>query len=66
MKNLQSKLAGYKTYIVGVITAVLGVINIIHVGHFSYVNISAFVAAGGLSALRAGVSKVEKALKAKK
>ncbi len=65
-KNLQSKLAGYKSYLVGLVTAVLGLVNAIKVGHLDFQNVAAFIAAGGLTALRAGVSKVEKAFKAKK
>lgn len=66
MKNLLNKISGYKTYIVGVITAVLALINAIHVGHLDYQNIAGFIAAGGLTALRAGVKKVELAINAKK
>jgi hypothetical protein len=65
-KKLQTKLAGYKTYAVGLITAILGVINAVHLHKFDFQNISAFIAAGGITALRASVSKVESALKAKK
>ena len=65
-KNLQTKLAGWKTYIVGIVTAVVGLVNAVKIGHLDFQNIVAFVSAGGLVALRAGVAKVEKAVKAKK
>ena len=65
-KNLQSKLAGWKTYLVGLVTAILGTINAVKIGHLDFQNVAAFIAAGGLTALRAGVAKVEQAFKAKK
>ena len=65
-KNLQTKLVGYKTYAVGVVSAVLGLVNAIKIKHLDFQNVSAFVTAGGLTALRAAISKVEAALKAKK
>lgn len=65
-KNLQTKLAGWKTYIMGVVAAVIGLVNAVKIGHLDFQNIVAFISAGGLVALRAGVAKVEKAVKAKK
>lgn len=65
-KKLQAQVSGYKTYIVGIVVAVLGVINAVHIGKLDFQNVSAFVAAGGLGALRAGVKKVELAVSAKK
>jgi hypothetical protein len=63
---MRSKLNGYKTYLVGVITALLGIYNVVRIGHFSTASVAAFVAAGGLASLRAAIAKVEKALAAKK
>jgi len=59
-------LSGYKTYIVAVVTAVLGVYNLTTSVHLTTVSIMAFVAAGGLAALRSAVAKVEAAIKSPK
>lgn len=65
-KKVQSAVSGFKTYAVALFAAVLGVVNVFQVHHFDVTNVAAFVSAGGLGALRAAVSKVELALKAKK
>jgi hypothetical protein len=59
-------LAGWKTYIVAVVTAALGVYNLTTKVHLDTTSIIAFLGAGGLGALRAAISKVELALKGKK
>lgn len=58
-------LSGYKTYGVAVITAIVGVVNIIHHSNLNFENVTALLGAGGLSALRAAIAKVELALKTK-
>lgn len=65
MKKLQTTLAGYKSYIVAVVAALVGVYQVVHVSHLNTASVTAFLAAGGLAALRAAVAKVENALKAK-
>jgi D-arabinose 1-dehydrogenase-like Zn-dependent alcohol dehydrogenase len=59
-------LAGWKTYIVAVVTAALGVYNLTTKVHLDTTSIIAFLGAGGLGALRAAIAKVEVALKSAK
>jgi hypothetical protein len=59
-------LAGYKTYIVAAVTALVGVYNLTTKVHASSSSIEAFLGAGGLAALRAAIAKVEAALKTTK
>jgi hypothetical membrane protein len=66
MKNPSSTLAGYKTYIVAVVTALVGVYNLTTKVHLDTNSVVAFLSAGGMAALRAAVAKVEAALQAKK
>lgn len=56
-------LTGYKTYIVAVVTAALGVYNLTTKVHVDTNSIIAFLAGGGMAALRAAVAKVEAAVK---
>lgn len=63
---MRSKLNGYKTYCVGLVTALIGLYQTVHLGHLSTTSVSAFLAAGGLGALRASIKKVELAIKAAK
>jgi uncharacterized membrane protein len=65
--NLVNKLSGYKTYISGVVLAVIGVVNAFHSSHLDFANLSTIV--GGLGVIpsfRAAIAKVEAALKASK
>ena len=59
-------LSGYKTYIVAVVTALLGVYNLTTKVHLDTVSVVAFLSGGGLAALRSAVAKVEAALKSPK
>jgi hypothetical protein len=60
-----SFLAGWKTYIVAVVAAAVGVYNLTTKVHPDTNSIIAFLGAGGLAALRAAIAKVETALKTK-
>jgi len=59
-------LSGYKTYIVAVITALLGVYNLTTKVHLDTVSVVAFLSSGGMAALRSAIAKVENALKSPK
>ena len=59
-------LSGWKTCIVAVVTAVLGVYNLTTKVHLDTNSVIAFITAGGLAALRSAVAKVEVALKSPK
>ena len=59
-------LSGYKTYIVAVVTAVVGVYNLTTHVHADTNSVIAFLSAGGLAALRSAVAKVEVAVKSPK